>query len=128
MSEVVLDASAILASILEEPGHEILTEELLASAASSAVNVAEVQAKLVMLGWPSEEAWEDATSMLDRVIPFDEVHARIAGDLISQTRPLGLSLGDRSCLALALALNSPVYTAERIWARLKLQVPIHVIR
>jgi ribonuclease VapC len=39
-----------------------------------------------------------------------------------------LSLGDRACLALGLALKSPVYTAERSWKKLKLDVRIHVIR
>ena len=45
-----------------------------------------------------------------------------------QTRALGLSLGDRACLALAVALNAPVYTADRTWKKLKLGTRIHVIR
>jgi PIN domain nuclease of toxin-antitoxin system len=59
---------------------------------------------------------------------FDEQQARIAGDLVAQTRPIGLSLGDRACLALGIALKLPVYTAEKSWKKLKLGVPIHVIR
>jgi PIN domain nuclease of toxin-antitoxin system len=60
--------------------------------------------------------------------PFTADHAKIAGSLISKTEKHGLSLGDRSCLALAIALKAPVYTTEQIWRNLKLGVPIHVIR
>ncbi len=60
--------------------------------------------------------------------PFGEEHARIAGDLVTQTRPLGLSLGDRACLALGMALKAPVYTADKTWKKLKLNVRIHVVR
>jgi uncharacterized protein with PIN domain len=58
----VLDASAILAVINAEPGAEKLTPDLLAGAVGSAVNLAEVQTKLVSRGWTSDQAWEDATS------------------------------------------------------------------
>ena len=128
MSKIVLDASAILAVILQEPGYEQLTAALLAKAVASAVNLAEVQSKLVSRGWSSEEAWEDATSPTQEIVPFNEDHAQIAGDLIATTRQLGLSLGDRACLALALALNVPVYTADKSWKSLKVKVRIHAIR
>lgn len=128
MSEIVLDASAVLALIHQEPGHEKLTPALLARAVASAVNLAEVQSKLVSRGWASEEAWEDATSPLQEVVPFNQEHARIAGDLILQTRHLGLSLGDRSCLALGMVLKAPIYTADTKWKKLGLGIRVQVIR
>ena len=128
MNRVVLDASALLAVINSEPGAEKLSPHLLADALASAVNLAEVQAKLVTRGWTSEQAWEDATSPLRTVVPFDEEQARVAGDLVIQTRHLGLSLGDRACLALGIALKLPVYTAERAWSKLKVSLRIHIIR
>jgi PIN domain nuclease of toxin-antitoxin system len=128
MSRVVLDASAILAVIHQELGHEKLGPELLAEAAASTVNLAEVQSKLVSRGWTSDEAWEDATSPVQEVVPFSGEHARIAGDLIAQTRQLGLSLGDSACLALGMALKVPVYTCETAWKKLRLNVPIHIVR
>jgi ribonuclease VapC len=128
MNRIVLDASAILAVIGGEPGAEILTPDLLARAIGSTVNLAEVQAKLVSRGWSSEQAWEDATSPVREVLAFDEEQARIAGDLVIQTRHLGLSLGDRACLALGIALKVPVYTAEKVWKKLKVGARIHVIR
>lgn len=128
MNRIVLDASAILAVIAAEPGAEKLTPDLLGRAVGSAVNLAEVQTKLVSRGWSSPQAWEDATSPLREIVPFDEEQARVAGDLVTQTRHLGLSLGDRACLALGIALKAPVYTAEKAWKKLKLGARIHVIR
>jgi PIN domain nuclease of toxin-antitoxin system len=62
------------------------------------------------------------------VEPFTREQARIAGNLITTTGQYGLSLGDRACLALAIALKAPVYTTEQLWTNLKVGVPIHVIR
>jgi ribonuclease VapC len=128
MNRIVLDASAILAVINDEPGAEKLSPAILASAVGGTVNLAEVQTKLVSRGWTSAQAWEDATSPVREVLSFDEAQARIAGDLVAETRHLGLSLGDRACLALGMALKIPVYTAEKAWKKLKVGVKIHVIR
>ncbi len=102
-----------------------MTAELLADAVASTVNLAEVQTKLVSRGWPSEVAWQDAISLIKEAVVFKPEHARLAGDLVARTQPLGLSLGDRACLALAMALNAPVYTTDKSWKNLKLNVPIH---
>jgi PIN domain nuclease of toxin-antitoxin system len=128
VNRIVLDASALLAVISGEPGAEKLTPHLLARAVASAVNLAEVQTKLVSRGWTSDQAWEDATSPVREVLSFDEAQARIAGDLVTHTRQVGLSLGDRACLALGIALNAPVYTAEKAWKNLKMSVKVHLIR
>jgi PIN domain nuclease of toxin-antitoxin system len=128
MNEVVLDASAMLAYIQEERGAENLTKEILDHAVVSTVNLAEVQSKLVKKGHDPEDAWEEILSLVNAEEPFTSDHAKIAGDLIAKTEKYGLSLGDRSCLALAIALKAPVYTTEQIWKNLKLGVPIHVIR
>jgi PIN domain nuclease of toxin-antitoxin system len=128
MNRIVLDASAILAVINGEPGAEKLTPNLLGRAVGSAVNLAEVQTKLVTRGWTSEEAWEDATSPVREILPFNDEQAKMAGDLAARTRPLGLSLGDRACLALGIALKAPVYTADGTWKKVKIGVRVHVIR
>ena len=128
MSRVVLDASAVLALLNNEPGAEKLTPELLSDATCSTVNLAEVQTKLVSSGGSPDEAWEDTLSPIREASPFTDEHARVAGGLVAQTRALGLSLGDRACLALGLALNAPVYTADKSWKKLKLGLRIHVIR
>jgi PIN domain nuclease of toxin-antitoxin system len=126
----VLDASALLAILNQEPGSEIFTEqfELLESARMSAVNVAEAYGKLVGVGIDPEEAWEAVTAPIPEIVEFDKDQAKIAGSLFPQTRSLGLSLGDRACLALAIALKAPVYTADRAWKNLRIRISIHVIR
>jgi PIN domain nuclease of toxin-antitoxin system len=127
VNKIVLDASALLAVLNGEPGADKLTPELLSAAASSTINLAEVQSKLIDRGLSPDGAWRVTLAPVAEVIPFTGEHAKAAGNLIAQTRALGLSLGDRACLALGLALNAPVYTADRSWKALKLGLRIHVI-
>jgi ribonuclease VapC len=87
-----------------------------------------VQTKLVREGVNPDEAWENTLSPIREAMPFTEQQAKIAGSLVSQTRLLGLSMGDRACLALGIVLNAPIYTADRSWKGLKLGVRIHIIR
>lgn len=128
MNRIVLDASIILAVIHQERGSEKITPSLLARGMISTVNLAEVQSKLVISGWSPRDAWEDANGLAQEIQPFTADHARIAGDLIAETRSLGLSLADRACLALGLELKTPIYTADRSWKNLKLGLQIHSIR
>ena len=128
MNKIVLDASAMLAVLNREPGSEKLTPEMLSNAAGSTVNLAEVQTKLVSRGGDPDEAWEDALSAIHEPMPFTAEQARVAGNLVTQTRLLGLSLGDRACLALGTALHAPVYTTDKSWKNLEIGVRIHVIR
>jgi PIN domain nuclease of toxin-antitoxin system len=123
-----LDASVILAVLFEEPGAEVITDDLLTDALVSTVNLAEVQSKLVKMGADPEDAWEDALSLGVVPEPYSTGQAKIAGTMIAKTKKSGLSLGDRSCLALAIERKAEVYTADRIWKNVKVGVPIHVIR
>jgi PIN domain nuclease of toxin-antitoxin system len=128
MSKAVLDASALLAVLFQERGSEKMTDEIMDQAVISTVNLAEVQSKLVKMGHPPENAWSDALLLETEPEPFTAKQAKVAGSLIAATEKFGLSLGDRSCLALAIALKAPVYTTEQVWKNLKVGVPIHVIR
>jgi PIN domain nuclease of toxin-antitoxin system len=128
MSKIVLDASALLALLNQEQGAQKLTPELLREATSSTVNLAEVQTKLVREGGDPDEAWELALAPIAEAEPFNSEQAKIAGALVKETRSLGLSLGDRACLALAITLKAPVYTTDRDWKDLKLGIRVHVIR
>ena len=128
MNKIVLDASALLAVLNREPGADKLTPEILSTATSSTVNLAEVQGKLVSLGLAPGDAWEATLSPIREATAFTVEQAEAAGNLITKTRPLGLSLGDRACLALGMILRAPVYTADKSWKKLKLGVPIHLIR
>lgn len=128
MDRSVLDASAIIAVLDREPGYEKLTLQILSRAVTSAVNVAEVQTVLVNRGMAPDDAWRNACSPVRDVVDFTADQARIAGTLVNQTRPLGLSLGDRACLALGINLGVPIYTADRAWKKLKAGVEVRLLR
>jgi ribonuclease VapC len=130
MNRIVLDSSALLAILHQEPGAEIFTQrfELLERAAMSTVNVSEAYGKLVGQGIDPEDAWDAVLAPIPEIFDFDKGQAKIAGRLQMETRSLGLSSGDRACLALGIALEAPVYTADRAWKNLKLKIAIHIIR
>ena len=128
MNEIVLDASALLAVLNQEPGAAKLTPELLSGAMASTVNLCEVQSKLVRSGVRPGDAWAATVSFIREAIPFTPEHARLAGALVVKTSGLGLSLGDRACLALGLMAKAPVYTTDRSWKSLKVGVRVLVIR
>lgn len=130
MSPIVLDASAALAILFGEAGADAFDRDprLMDRAVMSAVNVAEVMAKLVAKGVQAERAWSMATQPVREIVDFSGIHARLAGSLIAETRSRGLSLADRACLALGISLKAAVYTADRQWKGLRVGVPIHLIR
>jgi len=117
----VLDASALLAWLHDEPGGDQV-EALLEVAVMSAVNWSEVLQKSVARGVAVEGLREDLEALGLQIEPFTIRDAEIAAGLWEQTRPLGLSLADRACLALGLRLGWPVVTADRAWQALGSQV------
>jgi len=127
MSKYVLDASAVLALLNQERGQEKV-EGVLDESVMSAVNFCEVMGKLIDAGLPEDEALDSIELLNIEVIDFNKDMARVAAALRARTRKLGLSLGDRSCLALGLARRNTIVTAEKIWAKLKNGVTIEIIR
>ena len=127
MSKYALDSSAILALLNEEPGKDRVKLVLRDSIVSS-VNYCEVLTKLGDAGFTAAESIEIFRLLNLIVINFDRETARTAAQLRSKTKRQGLSLGDRSCLALAIVRNVKVITAERVWSKLKIGVKIEVVR
>ena len=101
---------------------------MLANACIGAVNYCEVLGKLIDAGMPERDAREDVELLNVEVVGFDTDLARLTAVLRPTTKKLGLSLGGRSCLALALSRRNTAMTAERVWAKLKLGVKIELIR
>lgn len=124
---VVLDSSALLAAILDEPGRDMVAP-LLGRSLICAVNVTEVISRLYDLAWPSEAIDGLLPRVFGRIAPFDDILAFRAAALRNSTRKRGLSVGDRACLALAGLSGYPVYTADREWALLDLGLDIRLIR
>jgi len=111
---VVLDASAVLALLFEEPGAEVVRAQL-QTGVIGAANLAEVLAKLSDHGLPAVEAVRAVTILGLEVAPMTEAQAGRSAKLRPMTRAVGLSLGDRACLALAAELGAPALTADRSW-------------
>ena len=124
---IVLDSSVVLASVFEEPGRIELVE-VFAEAAISSVNLGEVVSKCVERKIPDEMIGLLVEQCSQICHPLSVGQAVAAGGLRNATRALGLSLGDRCCLALAMDLKATVFTADRAWAGLDLGIPIRVIR
>ncbi|MEM1310629.1 MAG: type II toxin-antitoxin system VapC family toxin [Cyanobacteria bacterium P01_H01_bin.153] len=127
MSKFVLDASALLALVNQEPGQDIVAE-VLAQACVSALNASELVAKLTDQSLSEAEVQEVLAALNLQIVAFDERQGLMAGYLRSQTKHLGLSLGDRTCLALGLLQQCKVITADKAWAKLDLGIEIQVIR
>lgn len=126
MSEtVVLDASAMLALIQEEPGHRAV-EAVMPGALLSAVNLAEVVAKLAERGVPAGRAQALTLALGPRIVDFTAEQAEIAGALRPLTKSVGLSLGDRCCLALAKLTVATVLTSDRVWLDVASAVGVEV--
>jgi ribonuclease VapC len=124
---VILDASAILAVLRNERGRDIVLP-LMTGGRVSSVNLIEILTRLVDLGAPPSIAYQEVSGLGLTIEPVDADLAFDAANLRPLTRAFGLSLGDRVCLALARRLQVPVYTADRVWAELKLGIEIVVIR
>ena len=127
MKPILADASAILAYLGFEPGGEIVGKHL-PDITLTAVNLAEVVTVLTLRGVKEDWITTRVLQVFDKILPFDRELAKLAGTLVHLTQKLGLSLGDRACLALGIALKVPVYTVEKAWKKLKVSVRIHVIR
>ncbi|HEY1261154.1 MAG TPA: type II toxin-antitoxin system VapC family toxin [Stellaceae bacterium] len=126
-TEVVVDASAVIALLVGEP-ITLFDPHRIAGAAISTVNLSEVLARLQEIGMPESGALDAVRGLNLRIIAFDEPQAHAAARLRAATRHAGLSLGDRACLALGSTLGYPVVTADRVWATLDIGVQIVVVR
>lgn len=128
----VIDASAVMALLRDEPGAERALE-LLASADSesvsaafiSTVNLSELHQKFDA---DMPQALIGGVTSVIASVAFTEQHARQAAALHIPTKRAGLSLADRACLALAKTMDLPVLTADRAWAKVSVGVEIELIR
>jgi ribonuclease VapC len=127
LTDCVLDASALLALINNEPGGENV-RPYLAQAVMGAVNFCETVQRLRRGGMPVEAVNLALAPLISPPIPFDDALAFVSASVHEKPRNHGLSLGDCACIGLALSRNVPAVTAEREWKKVNVGVKIIVIR
>ncbi len=124
---IALDASALLAFLFREPGHEAVAD-VLERACISTVNLGEVLGRFARDGHDPVQVLSRLRASPLEIVPFLAEHAAFSAAILPRTRHLGLALGDRACLALALARGIPAWTADRAWTALDLGISVHCIR
>jgi len=126
MSQIVLDASALIAMLRDEPGADEVAA-VIASARMSTVNYAEVVSHFARSGMPER----DVDAMLDplpvELVPMDKDLAVRAGRLRPMTAEWGLSLGDRSCLGLAGRDGLPAWTSDKAWREVADRIGVEIV-
>lgn len=124
---IAFDSSAILALLFDEKGQDVVRAAI-GDGCISAVNACEVIGRLVRDGKDASEVLRILHALPVEIVPFEASDAALAGSLLPLTRPLGLSLGDRACLALAITRRIGVMTADHPWLDLDLSIEIVCIR
>lgn len=125
---IVLDASALLAYLFRETGHEIVGQYI-DDACISTVNLSEVAGRFISDGIDVTPLIQHLEKTSIAFVPFNQEHALHAAELIPLTKPYGLSLGDRACLGLAATRNLVVLTADAVWGEIEgLNVEVITIR
>ena len=129
MEKSVVDASALLAYLFDEPGAELVAELLdTGNALVSSVNYAETVSKLIDRKMPEEVVKITMDNLGLEVVSYDEQQALLTGFFRKSCLSYGLSLGDRACFALAKVGDFPVMTADRVWQEVPLGVEVSLIR
>lgn len=126
-SKYVLDASALLALINEEKGHQSIYNYLPFSCMST-VNLSEVAAVLNKIDIPQKEIIALLNPLIPNIVAFDESQAYKTAELRSLTKKYGLSLGDRACISLGKLYNLTIITSDKAWSNLDLGLNIVLIR
>jgi ribonuclease VapC len=123
----VLDASALIALLEDEPGADSVAP-IIGGSLLSTVNLAEVLEREAATGLATGGEDVDFEELGIQIAPFTARQAEIAARMRQVTRVAGLSLADRACLALALDLGAVAVTADRSWGNVDVGVEVQVIR
>jgi ribonuclease VapC len=125
---IVLDASALLAFLFRETGHQVVGQHI-EDACISTVNLSEVASRFVRDGIDPIPLIELLGETAIQIAPFNTTQAMHAARFLQHTAGLGLSLGDRACLSLAREKQLAALTADAAWKKAAdIDIDIVVIR
>jgi len=124
---IVLDSSALLAVILDEPGADRVSATF-PEALISAATLAEILSKAHQRGLTIDGSYRRIVNFGIGIVPVTALQARIAAEISRAPRKLDLSLGDRLCIALAISLTCELITSDRGIAAFEAGVPITLFR
>ena len=127
MKSVVLDASALIAAMYLEKGADLVKKHI-DNALISTVNLTEVIENMLSRGVLVSDARKIIDELSIKTIDYTEEHTFIAAGLRKPNKHKGLSLGDRACLALAMAEKLTVLTADKAWKDIDIDIKIQLIR
>ncbi len=116
-----------MALLLSEPGNDVVAGEI-GNAAISAVNLAEVLARMARERISSRSLLPKLEAVGLTVVEFDQPQAVIVSDIREYARSYGVGLADCCCIALALHRAWPVMTADRVWTALGFEIDVRLIR
>ena len=128
INKIVFDSSALITLFAKELGYEFVRQNLRYAIISS-VNIAEVYKYCIEVQNLTED---DSINLIKlsgiKIIDFCKEQAIISAKIIKKTKQYGLSLGDRSCIALAIFKNCPILTCDKIWKKVDLGVEFIMAR
>ena len=128
----MLDASAVMALLRDEPGSSAVVEAIAAGTTISVVNWAEVLSKVAAEGDDPEMVASRLSVTGEEVVIWIEALTATDCMEVGRMRPItkaqGLSLADRACLALAERLGVPALTTDREWAKADVAAEVQLIR
>ncbi|MEM8669465.1 MAG: type II toxin-antitoxin system VapC family toxin [Planctomycetota bacterium] len=126
MKKAVLDASAVIAFVKRERGHEIV-REWISGSVLSAVNYAEVLQTLGKTSGNRNLIEATLSNLRVSVADFDADHARNVAELYAIANK-GISLADRACMAVGRTLDLPIVTGDHKWSELELNHELIIFR
>jgi ribonuclease VapC len=124
----VMDASALLALMQGEPGSDVVDELIQdQECIASNVNIAEVGTKLIDKGLAPGQLTRTLKELNVQPIDFNLEQATLCASLRLSTKHVGLSLGDRACLALAQLVKGTAVTGDSAWSDVAEAVGVKVL-
>ena len=115
---IVLDSSALIALIAEEAGGQIVQKSLQDAVIINTINYAELLKYFKQYNYNYQGIVKLLISSGLYIHDFSKKEAELSAEILPYTKPYGLSLGDRACLATAINHNLEVLTADRTWAKI----------